>query len=140
VPVHRFSRSALASFFLPSPIELYGNVVSVIAWLFLDRRKTTIDLGASRYFLCSSWTPWFEKSSGLGKAVSAIFVHRLCQSLLHMELQVFPIGVDHHLDVVTTLRSAVPAECQAVRVVGSIVATIFYKCFLSLWGSMLPAR
>jgi hypothetical protein len=29
-----------SSFLLPALIEPYGNVVSVIAWLFLDRRKT----------------------------------------------------------------------------------------------------
>ena len=64
-----------SSFFLPSFVELYGSLVSVIAGLFLDRRKTTIDLGASRYFLLSSRTPSFEKSSGLGKAVSTILFH-----------------------------------------------------------------
>ena len=50
-------------------------VGAVLALLFLDRRKTTIDLGASMYFVRSKRTPSFEKSSGLGKAVSTILFH-----------------------------------------------------------------
>jgi len=44
----------------------------------------------------------------------------LCCSLLHIELQLFPISIDHCVDVVVILRSAVQAECQTVRVTGQI--------------------
>jgi hypothetical protein len=43
--------------------------------LFLGRHKTTIDLGASRYFVASKRIPSSEKSSGLGKEVSTILFH-----------------------------------------------------------------
>ena len=43
--------------------------------LFLGRHKTTIDLGDTRYFVCSKGIPSPEKSSGLGKAVSTILFH-----------------------------------------------------------------
>ena len=40
--------------------------------------------------------------------------------LLDMELQLFPVRIDHHVNVIVTLRSAVQAECQAVRVARQI--------------------
>src|SRR6266481_7379439 len=45
------------------------------ASLFLRRRKTTIDLGATVHLVCSRGTPRSEKSFGLGKAVSTILHH-----------------------------------------------------------------
>src|ERR1700674_1111340 len=36
---------------------------------FRCRSKITIDLGATKYFVCSRGKPWSEKSSGLGNPV-----------------------------------------------------------------------
>ena len=37
-----------------------------------------------------------------------------------MELQLFPIRIDHHVDVIVVLRSTVQTECQAMRIVRQI--------------------
>jgi len=87
--------------------------------LFLGRHKTTIDLGASRYFVRSKGIPSSKKSSGLGQSGVHDSLPLLCCSLLHIELQFFPVRIDHCVNVVISLR-AVQAECQAVRVVGQI--------------------
>ena len=44
----------------------------------------------------------------------------LRRSFLDLELQLFPVRVDHHVDIVITLRNAVQAERQAARIVGQI--------------------
>src|SRR5271165_3369387 len=41
-------------------------------------------------------------------------------TFLHLKLQVFPVRIDHHVDVIVSLRSSVQAECEAAGVVGQI--------------------
>ena len=44
----------------------------------------------------------------------------LRHALLDVELQLFPVRIDHCVDVIIALRSAVQAECQAARFVRQI--------------------
>ncbi len=37
-----------------------------------------------------------------------------------MELQLFPVRIDHHVDVIVVLRSTMQTECKAMRIVRQI--------------------
>src|SRR6266576_6036486 len=49
-----------------------------------------------------------------------LFWRTFCRTFLDMELQLFPVRVDHRVDIVVALRSAVQAESEAARVIGQI--------------------
>ena len=68
--------------------------------------------------MCSKGIPSSEKSSGLAKRCPRISSTPAPFPPAHSpdEFQLFPVRINHHVDVVIALRSAVKAECQAARV------------------------